>query len=462
MMPRFIRMQRAARARWRAVGCWLLIALLAVSVAGASDTTLAVLSAADLAKVISFGPWPAPAAATADSSNRVSGNPDAIDLGRRLFFDPRMSPIGYVACVSCHQPDRAWSDGKPRAHGVADLMRNTISLANLRLQRWYGWGGTGDSLWQQSIRPILDPREVDSNLGQVRRLFVRDPELACAYRKVFGSGATAARSEDETVLVNVAKALAAFIETLNTARTPFDDFRDALARNDFTAAARYPVAAARGLRVFVNAGHCADCHDGANFSDGDFHAVAPPRRDVSLAPDAGQLEGIESLRASRFNLLGRYNDGDAAVNASATRQLRLDDRARARIRTPSLRNVAVTAPYLHDGRAATLREAIQHGIDSPGGAEHDGKQRRTLSARETDDLLAFLATLTDHDGALRPHSTAPDSPLWRQCAMAPASLVLSDEHDRSHQIKLEADQGLSRSLHRPVGIESGSSTIDHP
>src|SRR5882672_4481392 len=172
MKQRFACMPWFARARWRARGAWLLIALSAVSIAGASDHILAPLSAADVAAVISFGPWPAAATQIPDSSNRVSGNPDAIELGRRLFFDPRMSPIGYVACVSCHQPDRAWSDGKARAHGVADLTRNTISLANLRLQRWYGWGGTGDSLWQQSIRPILDPREVDSNLGQVRRLFV--------------------------------------------------------------------------------------------------------------------------------------------------------------------------------------------------------------------------------------------------------------------------------------------------
>jgi cytochrome c peroxidase len=76
-----------------------------------------------------------------------------------FLLDPRMSPSGYMACVSCHQPDRAFTDAKARAHGLADLERNTIALANLRQQRWFGWGGArDDSLWMASLRPIFDPR----------------------------------------------------------------------------------------------------------------------------------------------------------------------------------------------------------------------------------------------------------------------------------------------------------------
>ncbi len=105
-------------------------------------------------RVLSFGPWPP--AATKDPGNRVSGNAAAIELGRRLFFDARLSRVGYIACVTCHQPDRAWGDGKARAHGLADVDRNTPMLANLRLARWYGWSGASDSLWMASLRPILD------------------------------------------------------------------------------------------------------------------------------------------------------------------------------------------------------------------------------------------------------------------------------------------------------------------
>ena len=77
--------------------------------------------------------------------------PMAIELGRRLFRDPRLSPVGYISCVTCHQPDRAFTDKKARGHGLADLMRNTPTLVNLSLQTWYGWGGSSDSLWMASI-----------------------------------------------------------------------------------------------------------------------------------------------------------------------------------------------------------------------------------------------------------------------------------------------------------------------
>ena len=164
-----------------------------------------------------------------DPGNRVSGNAAAIELGRLLFFDARLSRAGYIACVTCHQPDRAWGDGKARAHGMADVDRNTPMLANLRLARWFGWGGASDSLWMASLRPILDSRELDSTPAHARTVYVRDPDLACWYQRAVGRTADDPREDDITVLVNTGKALAAFQETLVTGRTPFDDYRDALA-----------------------------------------------------------------------------------------------------------------------------------------------------------------------------------------------------------------------------------------
>ena len=107
---------------------------------------------AERQQILTLGPWPP--APRRDPGNRASGRPMAIELGRQLFRDARMSPVGYIACVTCHQPDRAFTDLKPRAHGLADLPRNTPALANLGLQRWYGWGGASDSLWMASIRPM--------------------------------------------------------------------------------------------------------------------------------------------------------------------------------------------------------------------------------------------------------------------------------------------------------------------
>ena len=348
------------------------------------------LGAQEVRQVLGFGPWPPPA--RRDPGNRVSGDARAVELGRQLFRDPRMSPVGYIACVTCHQPDRAFTDIKARAHGLADLPRNTPALANLRLQRWYGWGGASDSVWMASIKPILDARELDSNAALVARLFVRDPDLAACYRAVFG--ASPLRQPQQTVVVNVGKALAAYVETLGTGRTPFDEFRDALARGDAAAAGHYPAAALRGLRVFIGRGGCAACHRGPNFSDGDFHPGAPAR------DDGGRLDDVRYLKASRFNLLGVYNDDASRANTAATRQLALHDALRGRFRTPSLRNVAVTAPYLHDGQVDRLADAVQH---ASLGAAGDAQP---LLMGEIDDLVAFLATLTDVHGARRPWNPA--------------------------------------------------------
>jgi cytochrome c peroxidase len=340
---------------------------------------------AERARIVALGPWPM--ATVRDPSNRVSGQPRAIDLGRRLFFDPRMSPIGYVACVSCHAPDRAFADLKSRAHGLADLERNTIALANLRLQRWYGWGGSSDSLWMASLRPILDPREFDGSAASATRLFRRDAELAHCYRTVFGEPPT---GDEERVLVNVGKALAAFLETLQTGRTPFDDIRDALARGTAVPVA-YPATARRGLRLFVGRAGCIECHNGPNFSDGDFHATGAPPPIAPAPPDLGRADGRRLLAASRYNLSGHFSDAPRRPFAAAY----VAQDSNGAFRTPSLRNVAVTAPYMHNGRVETLDDAIrQHAITRTigGSAPDDG---------EVADLVAFLRTLTDADGERR-------------------------------------------------------------
>jgi cytochrome c peroxidase len=358
------------------------------------------LSALEVRQVVALGPWPP--AARRDPGNRVSGQSMAIELGRQLFRDPRMSPVGYIACVTCHQPDRAFTDIKARAHGLADLPRNTPALANLGLQRWYGWGGASDSLWMASIKPILDAREFDGNAALVTRLFTREPELAACYRRVFG--VSPLRHPERTV-VNVGKALAAFVETLVTARTPFDEFRDALARGDALRMAAYPAAALRGLKLFVGRAGCVGCHSGPNFSDGQFHRGVAPADDMAAAvarslADDGRLGDARDLKASRFNLQGVYNDDASRRNAVQTRHLAVNAGFAGQFRTPTLRNVAVTAPYFHNGLTERLTDALQHRqpLASPSSAAPGGR----LLVGEIDDLAAFVSTLTDAHGSRRP------------------------------------------------------------
>jgi len=207
--------------------------------------------------------------------------------------------------------------------------------------------------------------------------------------------------QPQRTVVNVGKALAAYVETLVTARTPFDDFRDALANGDSARAAAYPAAALRGLRLFVGRAGCVACHRGANFSDGEFHAGVAPVDDLgagvarSLADD-GRLGDARYLKASQFNLQGAYNDDASRRNASATRHLAVHGGLAGQFRTPTLRNVAVTAPYFHDGQTERLVDALQHpqrAAPIPGAP---------LAPGDVDDLAAFLVTLTDAHGSRRP------------------------------------------------------------
>ena len=216
--------------------------------------------------ILRHGPWPA--AWQPDASSRVSGKAEAIALGEKLFFEPGLSAKGGVLCATCHVPYRGWQDGRARALGLVEVDRNTPSLLDVRWNRWFGWDGAGDSLWAQSIRPIVDPREMGSSATHAASVVRNDPEYACRYRKAFGSPPP---PEDEALLVDIGKALAAFEETLVSGRSPFDDFRDALARGDQAAAATYPQAAQRGLKTFVGQGRCNLCHLGPAFSNGEFH-----------------------------------------------------------------------------------------------------------------------------------------------------------------------------------------------
>jgi cytochrome c peroxidase len=266
-------------------------------------------SAVERARVLSHGPWPPPAP-------REAGKREVIALGERLFFEPRLSGTGSVLCASCHVPYRAFQDARARAFGLDEIERNTPTVLNVAFYRRYGWDGARESLPAQSIRPLLEPREMRSSAAHVAA-FVRH-HLANDYAGAFGAPPSA---DDERILADVGTALAAYEGTLISGRTPFDDFRDALERGDAAAMARYPLPAQRGLRIFV--ARCSGCHAGALFSSG------------------------------------------AVVGG---------------VRVPGLRNVALTAPYMHDGGVPTLADAVRH--------------QAALMHRESEDLLAFLGSLT--------------------------------------------------------------------
>jgi cytochrome c peroxidase len=358
-----------------------------VSAAAALD-----FSAAERAAIRSHGPWPHPEAS--DSSNRVQGDPAAAALGQRLFFDPRLSANGSVSCASCHRPAQHYQDGRPTARGLGAGTRNTPSVLDLGGQRWFGWDGASDSLWAASLRALAQPHEMGGSAAAVAALLRSDPDLGDRYRQAFGH---APGPDDEVIWVDAAKALAAWQATLVSPRTAFDAFRDALARGDEAGVARYPAAAQRGLRLFVGEARCGTCHAGPRFTNGEFADIGLPFFLPGGGVDPGRHGGLRALQASPYNRLGRFAD-DGGAGAVATRHVQITHRNFGEFRVPTLRGLVHTAPYMHDGRLATLDDVLRHydRIDEER-LHADGERILRplgLTDAERADLRAFLLSLS--------------------------------------------------------------------
>jgi len=370
----------------------LLVCMLAAGAVGVRAQPLLDWSPEEITAVGRHGPWPPPP--VRDPSNKVSGTPAGVSLGEYLFNEPRLSGDGRMSCASCHQAGREWSDGLAKARGAVELDRRTPSLWNIGYLHWFGWDGAGDSLWAQTIRPLLDPREMNGGPNRAAALLRGDPALACGYEQAFGNKPG---DDDERLLVDSAKALAAFQETLVSPRTPFDDFRDALLGGDREGASRYPLAAQRGLKLFIGEAGCNLCHLGPRFTNGEFGDIGIPFFVRPGEVDPGRLGGLQSLAASPFNLLGRYNDDATGNNKRRTRHVQRLHSNFGEFRVPGLRQVGRGGPYMHNGSLATLEEVVRHYSEvSPDRLHSDGTplvRPLGLTAQQSADLVAFLRSL---------------------------------------------------------------------
>jgi cytochrome c peroxidase len=349
-------------------------------------------SEAEKTLIAQHGPWPPDL--PHDSSNRVSGNAAAVSLGEMLFFDHQLGLDSGLSCASCHDPGKGFTDGRITARGRVPLERNTTGLLNLKGNRWFGWGGENDSLWAQSIRPILAAEEMASSPSQLKAVLLGRPRYQEFYRRAFGRAVV--DDDDVQVLVNAGKALAAYQETLVSPRSAFDEFREALLTGDRQAMQLYSASAQRGLRIFIGAGRCNLCHVGPGFSNGEFGDVGIPYFTTS-GVDAGRYRGIQQLRMNRFNLLGDYNDGDAGENAISTTHLQLTQRNWGEFKIPGLRGVALTAPYMHNGSLASLRDVVTHYSKLDEDCLHSDGEKilrpLNLDPTQIDDLVNFLRSL---------------------------------------------------------------------
>ncbi len=385
----------------------LLVSLLAAGAVDVCAQHLLDWSSEEIGAVGQHGPWPPPP--VRDSSNKVSDTAAGIALGEYLFNEPRLSGDGRMSCATCHQAGREWSDGLAKARGAVELDRRTPSLWNVGYLHWFGWDGAGDSLWSQSIRPLLDPREMNGGPTRAGELLRSDASFACGYERAFGS---MPGTDDERLLVDTAKALAAFQATLVSPRTPFDDFRDALVAGDRESASRYPLAAQRGLKLFIGEANCNLCHLGPLFTSGEFGDIGIPFFVRPGEVDPGRHGGLGRLAASPFNLLGKYNDDPSGSNTRRTRHVQRQHPNFGEFRVPGLRQVGRGGPYMHNGSLATLEDVIRHYSEvSPDRLHSDGiplVRPLGLTVEQSADLVAFLRSL-DAEPLARP-SPAPLCP----------------------------------------------------
>lgn len=302
-----------------------------------------------------------------------------VELGARLFSDPRLSADGATSCASCHQPDRAFSDGRALAVGTGSSRgpRNTPSLLDVAKRQAFGWDGRENHLAAQATRPFADPRELGLlSDGELVALVMADSVYRTAFREAF--------DRPSVDSAQIGAALASYLATLRSERSAFDRHLD----GDATA---LTPAQQRGYALFTGTAGCSGCHrtDGPqpSFTDEGYHRVG-----VGLAPITERLPQL----ALRVAGLGRAERERALTESPELAALgrflaTVDPKDIAAYRTPSLRNVALTAPYFHDGSAATLEEAIAQEL-----YYHANRNRanRGLTPVEQADLAAFLRALT--------------------------------------------------------------------
>ena len=362
----------------------------------------------------------------ADRTNRVADDPRAAALGETLFFDSGFSADGTVSCATCHQPELRFTDGLARSEGIGTAARHSPSLVDAAHQRWFNWDGRSDSMWAHAIRPIEHPDEMGGDRTAMARHLLADPELRTAYEEIFGrtdlepaslpprarpEGDASAKNawndlddhtrfEIDRVAANVGKALASYQRTLSGGNTRFDRWIEDVGSGGDGRSILDP-AEQRGLELFFGKAECWECHAGPLFSDGEFHNIGTPVAG-GLPRDPGRYDGAALVVEDSFNAAGLHSDDPDGDRGIVSLGVKRDPSQWGAFRTPSLRGVGRTPPYMHDGSMPDLETVVRFYSTLEGAIQLDHHQESVLSVLDLEeaemaDLVAFLRTL---DGGL--------------------------------------------------------------
>jgi cytochrome c peroxidase len=274
-----------------------------------------------------------------------------VQLGKQLYFDKRLSKDNTVSCASCHRPDAGWADPDPTSAGVGHVRggRNSPTVLNSAYSPVQFWDGRAKDLEEQALGPIQNPVEMQMTMPMALDRLTSIPGYVTQFQAVFGTGPTEQA---------VARAIAAFERTVISTDSPYDQYF----RGDKRALSPTAV---RGMALFSGKAHCLSCHSGPNFTDGRFHNVGVG------------YQGGKYADEGRFKVTKHPADMGA-------------------FKTPTLRSVALTAPYMHDGSEKTLADVVD--LYNRGGTPNPHLDRLilplNLTRGERADLVAFLNALT--------------------------------------------------------------------
>lgn len=354
----------------------------------------------------------------ADPSNKYGDDPRAAELGRELFFDTRLSGNGKVSCASCHVPTREFQDDKPLGEGVGRTARRTMSITGTARSPWQFWDGRSDSQWSQALGPLESAVEHGGTRTQYARIIAE--HYRRQYEDVFGAipslngvpqsagpvADTAAhaawirmpavqRDDISRVYANIGKAIAAYERRIQYGPSRFDRYADAvLAGRAHTADDSFSADEEAGLRLFIGKGNCVNCHNGALFTDDHFHNTGVAAPNAALPPDSGRTVGVRQVLAGEFNCTSKYSDATPDECDELSFAVTEGEELLRAYKTPSLRNVANRAPYMHAGQIATLEDVIAHYNAAPKAPfGHSELKTLELSDSEKRQLIAFLKTL---------------------------------------------------------------------
>ncbi|MYB52046.1 MAG: c-type cytochrome [Acidobacteriia bacterium] len=277
--------------------------------------------------------------------------PEKVELGRKLFLDPILSADRSVSCASCHDPERSFTDDRPKSVGVFDRVgpRRVPKLLNRGYGRSFFWDGRIPTLEEQVLQPVINSLEMDLEVSEAVARLAADPSYASEFREAFG------RAPNQK---DLARALASYVRTILSGDSRYD-------RYVAGATESLDEAELLGLEVFRGKGNCVTCHLGPNLTDERFHNTGIGFKD-------GRFED-----EGRFTVSGRESE-------------------RGAFKTPTLRNVAQTAPYMHDGSIATLEDVIDDYDNGGTPNPYLDREIRKLGLTETEKaaLAAFMRTLT--------------------------------------------------------------------